>query len=252
MEKEFCEGLYEIGRACGKIAKDIVELHKNLEEVLFVVPLRGGLPIWVGVGYGLYKCLGPFEADVLFIPASSTVEKRSERLEEKISSLLKKRLENYKAIVIVDEAISGSSSKMVLDSVKEGVKNYTPDNGRWRRSYWERISIELYLVAAHLGKKLNPRIQKLRNVLIYPVTGNIVTTDNSKIYPVEYINEIRREKSEDGIVHKIVSPDVLFLENKYWREVVNWIERGVDKYFEEEISSNQYKVEQSACSPITC
>ncbi|MEM5870319.1 MAG: hypothetical protein QXR09_04120, partial [Candidatus Aenigmatarchaeota archaeon] len=235
MEREFCESLYEIGRACGKIARDIVELHENLEEVLFVVPLRGGLPIWAGVRYGLYKCLGPFEADVLFLPASSTVEKRSEGIEEKISSLLKKKLKNYRAVVIVDEAISGSSSKMVFDSVKEGVKNFNPDR-EWRRSYWERISIELYVVAARLGEKLNPRIQKLRNVLIYPVTGNIVTTDNSKVYPIEYINEIRREKGKDGIVHKIVSPDVLFKRNKYWREVVNWIEKGVEGYFEEEIS----------------
>lgn len=40
--EEFNYKLHEIGRACGKIAHDIVDLHKNIGKILFLVPLRGG------------------------------------------------------------------------------------------------------------------------------------------------------------------------------------------------------------------
>jgi hypothetical protein len=232
-EKEFNYKLREIGRACGKIACDIVELYKNcFGDILFIVPLRGGLPIWKGVAYGLYKKLGCLEVNVAFLPASSTVEKRDDFVKESMSSLLKKLYpkEKYKRIVIVDEAISGSSSKMVLDKVKDGIKSYKPEK-EWKRYYWRELPIELYLVVAHEGKKLNPRIQKMSNVLIYPVQGNIITTDNSEIYPMEYLAEIG-EKSKDGKLYRFFSPDVVFKKNEIWGKVVKEIEAGVDQFFE--------------------
>jgi hypothetical protein len=231
--EEFNYKLHEIGRACGKIAYDIVDLHKNIEKILFIVPLRGGLPIWKGVSYGLYKLLGSFEADVTFLPASSIVEERDVFIQESLTHLLEKLYpqKEYKAIVIVDEAVSGSSSKMVLDNVKNGVKEYKQEK-EWERFYWKKLPIELYLVVANKGEKLNPRIQKISNVFIYPIEDEIITTDNSEIYPIEYVTEVRREVSEDGKIYRVVKPDVVFEENEKWEKVEKGIEKGVDEFFE--------------------
>ncbi|MEM5869757.1 MAG: hypothetical protein QXR09_01170 [Candidatus Aenigmatarchaeota archaeon] len=232
MEEEFNKKLREIGRACGKIAYDIKNLYKGeVEKILFVVPLRGGWPIWEGVSYGLYKQLGSFEADVAFLPATSIVEERDKFIENSLTHLFKKLYpeRNYKAVIIVDEAVSGSSSKMVFDNVKNCVKNYKPE---WKRFYWKDLSIELYLVAANKGEKLNPRIRKMRNVLIYPIEDKIITTDNSEIYPMEYVTEVERRGSEDDKIYRVVKPDVVFEKNEVWKEIVKEIERGVDEFFE--------------------
>ncbi|MEM2959914.1 MAG: hypothetical protein QW261_16555 [Candidatus Jordarchaeaceae archaeon] len=233
MEEEFNSKLREIGKACGKIANDINCFYKDMEKILFVVPLRGGWPIWKGVSYGLYKVLGSFEADVAFLPASSIVKKRDEFIEDSLTHLFRKLYlgRSYKNVIIVDEAISGSSSKMVFDSVKGGVKNYKPDK-EWKRSYWRKINVELYLVVSNQGEKLDPRIQKLRNVLIYPIKDEIITTDNSKIYPIEYVTEIEKRVSEDGKVYRVVEPDVVFKKNSLWKRIVEEIEKGVEEFFE--------------------
>lgn len=230
-EEEFDKKLREIGRACGKIACDISYLYQNMEKILFVVPLRGGLPIWKGISYGLYRKLGSFEVDVVFLPATSIVEERDKFIENSITNLFKRLYpeKNYKAVIIVDEAVSGSSSKMVFDSVKNGVKNYKQE---WRRFYWKDISVELYLIVSNKGEKLNPRIQKMRNVLIYPIEDEIITKDNSEIYPIEYVSEIRKEVSEDGKVYRVVKPDVVFEKNDIWNKIVEEIEKGVDEFFE--------------------
>lgn len=224
--------LYELGFQCGKIARDIVKLvGKNLEKVLFVTPLRGGLPIFRGVSYGISRLLGSFEADVLFLAASSIVEDREGSISRVITKTLKKK--EYKSIIITDEAISGSSSKMVLDSVKDGVKNYREDKD-WKRFYWKHVQIYLFDVVAYKGIKFDPRIRKLRNVMIYPVNGKIITTDNDEIYPIEYPNVIKEVKSKDGKKYRVVSPDILFVEKPKWKRILKLIERGVEKYFESE------------------
>ncbi|MEM7814361.1 MAG: hypothetical protein QXK48_02175 [Candidatus Aenigmatarchaeota archaeon] len=94
------------------------------------------------------------------------------------------------------------------------------------------MSIELYLVAANKGEKLNPRIRKMRNVLIYPIEDKIITTDNSEIYPMEYVTEVGRRGSEDDKIYRVVKPDVVFEKNEVWKEIVKEIERGVDEFFE--------------------
>lgn len=245
INEEFNYKLHEIGRACGKIAYDIVDLHKqiedlykNIENILFIIPLRGGLPIWKGVSYGLYKLLGSFEANTTFLPSSSIVEERDTFIQESLTNLLKKLYpqKEYKAIVIVDEAISGSSSNMVLNSVKNGVKEYKTDK-EWKRGYWKKLPIELYLVVANKGEKMNPRIQKISNVFIYPINDDIITTDNSEIYPIEYVTEVRREVSKDGKIYRVVKPDVVFEKNENWEKVVKGIEEGVDEFFESVSSS---------------
>lgn len=190
------------------------------------------MAVWEGVAYGLYKQLSCFEADVAFLPASSIVEKRDDFIQENLAYLLKKLYptKDYEAIIIVDEAVSGSSSKMVFDSVKRGVKNYKSEKD-WKRFYWNKLPVELYLVVADRGEKLNPRIQKMSNVFIYSIESSIVTTDNSEIYPMEYVTEVRREISEDGKVYRVVKPDVVFENNRIWKKVVREIEEGVDKFF---------------------
>jgi hypothetical protein len=120
---------------------------------------------------------------------------------------------------------------MVLDNVKNGVKEYKPEK-EWKRFYWKKLPVELYLLAAKKGEKLNPKIQKMSNVLIYPIEGDIITIDNSEIYPIEYITEVRREVSEDGKIYRVVKPDVVFKKNGKWEKVVREIEKGVDEFFE--------------------
>lgn len=232
--------LVKIGYTCGKMAYDIKELHKNLEKVLFVIPLRGGLPVWRGVAYGLSRLdktnngLSP-ELSVAYLPASSVLKERENFIKRSITDILKReyKTKEYEAIVIVDEAISGSSSKMVFDSVKKGIKDYR-DERDWKRFYWQRLPVELYLLAAERGQHLNPKIQKLSNVLVYPLDGRIITTDNSSIYPLEYITEIDRRVSSSGKVYAVIEPDVLFKKNKKWNAVVREIEKGVDRYFQEQ------------------
>jgi hypothetical protein len=233
INKEFNHKLHEIGRACGKIAYDILDLHKNIEKILFIVPLRGGWPIWEGVAYGFYKQVGSFESDVVFLPASSIVEERGTFIQESTTHLLLKLYaqKEYKTIIIVDEAISGSSSKMVLDNVKNGVKKYKPEK-EWERFYWKKLPIELYLVVANKGEKLDPRIQRRSNVFIYPIEDEIITTDNSEIYPIRYVTELRREISKDGKIYRVVKPDVVFEKNENWERVRREIEKGVDEFFE--------------------
>jgi len=115
--------------------------------------------------------------------------------------------------------------------VKNGVKEYKQEK-EWKRFYWKKLSIELYLVVANKGEKLNPRIQKISNVFIYPIEDEIITTDNSEIYPIEYVTEVRREVSEDGKIYRVVKPDVVFEENEKWEKVEKEIEKGVDEFFE--------------------
>jgi hypothetical protein len=230
--------IVKIGYTCGKIAEDIAEQHRDLEKVLFIVPLRGGLPIWKGVSYGLSKIskkLGSApEINVMYIPATSTVQDRDKFIQQTISSYLKRYYDKneFEAIAIIDEAVSGSSSKMVFDSVKNGVKDYSDDK-KWKRFYWQKLPVELYLLASDNGRHLNPRIQKLSNVLIYPIDGKIITTDNSPIYPVEYVTEIEKRESSDGKVYSVVKPDVIFKINSKWNNVVREIENGVDLYFKQ-------------------
>ncbi|MEM5853708.1 MAG: hypothetical protein QXS37_01285 [Candidatus Aenigmatarchaeota archaeon] len=234
--EEFTRKLHEIGRACGKIAYDVISLYKDVDKILFVVPLRGGWPIWEGVSYGLYKKLGSFEADVIFLPASSIVEERDKFIEDSLTHLFQKLYpeRSYKSVVIVDEAVSGSSSKMVFDSVKNGLKKYRPE---WKRFYWKYLNVELYLVVSNRGEKLDPRIQKMRNVLIYPIEDEIITTDNSEIYPVKYVTEIERRVGRDGKIYRVVRPDVVFESNDTWKKVVRGIKEGVDEFFEKSIMS---------------
>jgi len=68
--------------------------------------------------------------------------------------------------------------------------------------------------------------------MIYPVPGRIVTTDNNELYPIKYPNVIKEVESKDGKKYKVVSPDVMFVENSKWKEVLRLIEKGVDEYFE--------------------
>ncbi|MEM5766486.1 MAG: hypothetical protein QW423_02535 [Candidatus Aenigmatarchaeota archaeon] len=229
--EELNKKLREIGRACGKIAYDIIHSYKDMEKLLFVVPLRGGLPIYKGVSYGLYKKLGSFESDVVFLPATSILEEREKFIENSLTHLFKKLYteRNYKAVIIVDEAVSGSSSKMVFDNVKNGVKKFNPE---WKRFYWKELSVELYLIVANKGEKLDPKIQKMRNVLIYPIEDEIITTDNSRIYPIEYVTEVGKRVSEDCKIYRVVKPDVIFKKNDVWKKIVDEIEKGVDEFFE--------------------
>jgi hypothetical protein len=84
---------------------------------------------------------------------------------------------------------------------------------------------------------MNPRIQKISNVFIYPINDDIITTDNSEIYPIEYVTEVRREVSKDGKIYRVVKPDVVFEKNENWEKVVKGIEEGVDEFFESVSSS---------------
>lgn len=247
MAIEKVEDLRYIGNACGKMSEDIFELHPDLEKALFVVPLRGGWPIWKGTSYGLHKISREkhevgYEANVVYLPASSIVEKRNEFIQKSVASLLGREFptKHYESVVIVDEAASGSSSKMVFDNVKRGVKDYKEDKD-WKRFYWKKLPVELYLVVAGNGRILDPRIQKLSNVFHYPIEGRIITTDNGKIYPIEYITEIRKEVSTDGKTYRVVKPDILFGRNELWNEVVKEIEWGVDEYFESRKFSDDRK-----------
>ena len=233
-EFEFSKNLYEIGYQCGKIAEDIINItNDDVSDSLVIVPLRGGLPIYKGVTVGLKELFGKaYETDVMFIPASAIVEHR-DRI---ISSLVRKALDKrkklgkeYKHIIVLDEAISGSSSKMVFDAVKRGIKSYRPDK-YWKRNYWKEIQPHLLIVTAYKGKKLNSRMRKLGNVKTYPVKEEIITTDNNEIYPVEYINVKRYVRSKSGILYPVVSPDVLYYDNPKWRKVVEGIEIGVKGY----------------------
>ncbi len=233
------KSLNYIGNACGKISEDIVYLHKNPEDVLFVVPFRGGLPIWKGISYGFHKIMkdrgeGSYEESVIYLPASSIVKDRDTFIEESIHATMKKEYgrRKYEAIAVVDEAASGSCSKMVFDNVKKGVMDYSEDRD-WKRFYWRTLPVELYILVGNSGRLLNPRIQKLSNVFHYPIEGKIITFDNDEIYPISYITEVGRKISKrDGKIYKIVEPDVMFEENKLWDNVLKEIEKGVDEYFE--------------------
>jgi len=235
--------LYDIGFACGKMAEDISRLF-SLDKILVVVPLRGGLPISKGVVYGLDKIArasetfetSPIpETDVVYVPASSIVKDRNEVIENLVSDRINRMYgeRGYKAIVVLDEAISGSSSNMVFSAVKNSVKNCKEDKN-WKRFYWKELPIHLFIVSAYNGYKLEPSIQKLSNVLIYPIEGNIITTDNSKIYPLEYWNVVgRRTSTKNGKEYNVVEPDILFFNNEKWDKTVEGIEKGVDGYFKQ-------------------
>jgi hypothetical protein len=226
--------LNEFGIACVGIAKKILEKHyEELKEgnVFFIVPLRGALPVWEGVEHALYKLKGSFEAQVVFIPASSIIEERKEMIREIIKKILEKNRE-YKTIIVVDEAISGSSSLMVFESVKDGVKALEEDK-EWKREYWKHYNVELYIVCAYNGEKLNERIKKLFGCFIKSIQGEIPTMDKPWLLPLEYTGDIEIVEGEGKIAKKIKRVGVISEKNENWKEIRKAIDEGVEKSIEE-------------------
>jgi len=224
------EDLKRMGRAIADMAAD---LHKNgnIENALFIVPERGGGPIFQGLVRALGQ-MGHKEIHTVHLPASSIVENRDKNVREIVSKILKKNRGKYSKIYIIDEVVSGSSANMVRKAVVDAVKELD-ESKEWKRWYWQKLPVQVISLAAYNGEKIDGRIRKLAtqgSFRFYKMHGRIPTMDREDLSPVQYpdVRRIVYSKRQKKTA-KVVGPHILYdpQNRETWEAVKKAIEEGV-------------------------
>gem|GEM_PF-5491750 len=126
------------------------------------------------------------------------MKNRAKTVENIVHRVLSKNNGKYTHILILDEAVSGSSANMVRKAVVRAVKRLRKDKG-WQRTYWKHLPVHVLALTAHNGEKLERSIRRMNEFRFFHMHGEIPTMDRTDISPVRYPDTRRTVVSSKGV-----------------------------------------------------